>query len=695
MSRILLRTALPATVLLALSCAPPSPEAPVPLPEETPAVEDDRDPSPDPRAERPDVDTLEAEREPIRPPEEGAVRPGDPVPWEWMELAVPPPPGPLPPVGPPAEWARAAPGSWAEETLAAMSLRQKVGQMIMPWMLGDFSPEGSEGFERIVELIQRDEIGGIIVSVGTPMDVATKLNVLQRRSRLPLLVAADLETGAGFRLRGATHLPGVHDLGGATDFPSLMAVGAADDRVLAYEMGRITAREARAVGIHVPFAPVLDVNSNPDNPIINTRAFGEDPVRVAELGMCFVRGMQEHGALATGKHFPGHGDTETDSHLALPVIRADRERLDRMELLPFRAAVESGMGAMMTAHIALPRVTGDARLPATLSPRVLTGLLREEWGFEGLVFTDAMDMHAIDRLYGREEATVRAVEAGADVILMPPSPDRAIRAVMDAVLTGRLPEERIDASVRRILNLKEAMELHRHRVVDLEAVHRVVGIPAHTRAAREIAERSLTLLRNERGILPLRGTRSANVMSVTYRRQNDLMGGRAFDRRLRQTYPRLSTSTVTRTTSSSEYEALLRRARSSDLVVVSLHVTAVAFAGSVAVPEEMGRFIQDLARHRVPHVVVSFGNPYLLEEFPDAQAYLLAWSGSEVSQRAAAGALFGDVPIAGRTPTRIPPFFDIGAGITLGTPAVAAGRSPMRTTGSSFPVETALAQCEP
>lgn len=650
-------------LLFAVSCGPGQapPEAPVPAAdtvsappaEPAPAAPDsaDPDPGPDPRLlPRVVVDTARV------PPPEG---------WRAARHE----PGPLPD---PAEWAAGQTGEWTRTALAEMTLREKVGQMIMPWVMGDFAPEGSPGFERLARLIDEHEVGGIIMSVGTPVDVAAKLNTAQQRSRLPLLVAADLETGAGFRMRGAVYLPGLQDLGGATDFPALMALGAADDGALAYEMGRITALEARSVGIHVPFAPVLDVNSNPDNPIINTRSFGEDPERVGELGVCFIRGMQEHGALATGKHFPGHGDTETDSHLALPIIRADRARLDRVELRPFRAAVEGGMGAIMTAHIALPGIAEEGRLPATLSRNVLDRLLRQEWDFQGLVFTDAMDMNAIDRLFGREEAAVRAVLAGADVILMPPSPEAAIRGIMNAVLAGRIPEERIDASVRRILGAKEAMGLHLQRTVDLAEVHRRVGIPAHTVTAEEIARRSLTLLRNERGLLPLRGTRTANVLSVTYRRQNDLMAGRSFDGRLRDTYPRLSTATVGRSTSQSEYQALARRARGSDLVVVSLYVTAVAYGGSVAVPRELSRFIQGLAEARVPHVVISFGNPYLLSEFPEAQSYLLAWSGAQASQRAAARALFGEVAIRGRTPTRIPPSFEIGAGLQLAASAVAS-----------------------
>ncbi len=570
------------------------------------------------------------------------------------------------PLDPPGEWADEADAArWVDEVMERLTLRQKVGQMIMPWVAGDFAPAGSAGFDRIARMIDEHEIGGIIISVGTPLDVATKLNVYQTRSRLPLLVAADLETGAGFRMRGAVYLPGGTDLGGATDFPSLMAVGATGDRFLAYEMGRITALEARAVGIHVPFAPVLDVNNNPDNPIINTRSFGEDPVRVSELGICFLRGIQEHGALATGKHFPGHGDTDTDSHLALPVIRATRERMDRIELPPFRAAIEAGIGGIMSAHIALPNLAEEPRLPATLSRNVLTGLLRDEMGFEGLIFTDGMDMNAIDRLFSREEAAVRAVQAGADVILMPPDPARAIRGVMDAVLAGRIPEARIDASVRRILQAKAEMELHRERTVPLEEVHRRVGIPRHTAVAQEVAARSLTLLRNERNLIPLRGTATANVLSVTFRRRNDLLGGRTFDARLRQTYPRLQTVELGRETPREEYTRLAQRTRGMDLVVISLHITAVSYAGTVAAPPELVEFIRALERAGTPHVVISFGNPYLLSEFPGVRAYLLAWSGSQASQRAAADALFGVTPITGRTPTRIPPVYEIGTGLQL------------------------------
>ena len=570
----------------------------------------------------------------------------------------------LAPVGP-AVIAQTEDEAWVERTLTGLTLRQKVGQLIMPWVLGDFAPEGSPSHDRILEYIEDQGIGGVIMSVGSPTEVAAKLNDFQAHSDIPLLVAADLETGAGFRMRGAVQMPGTIELGGATDFPSLMAVGATADPQLAYEMGRITAREARGVGIHIPFAPVLDVNNNPDNPIINVRSFGENPEDVAELGAAFVRGVQEHGAIATGKHFPGHGDTETDSHLGLPVIPHSRARMDSVEIFPFRHAIEAGMGAVMTAHISVPSLDGGVGDPATLSSAVLTDLLRDEMEFDGLLFTDAMDMSAISRGFGAEEASVRAIEAGADVILMPPSVERAVEGIAAAVESGRIEASRIDASVRRILETKKQMGLDRDRAVQIDQIGQVVGIPAHTQVAAEIAERSITLLHNGGNLLPLLGTRSARVMSVSFRRTSDVLAGRYFNTRLRQTYPRLTTAGLDVNSGPALYEDLLRQARQQALVILSTYVTAFSQSGSLALPEEVVDFAGQLTEIGVPHIVVSFGNPYLITELPDVRAYMLAWSGSEVSQTAAAQALFGEIEISGRVPTRIPPLYEIGDGIMI------------------------------
>jgi len=558
-----------------------------------------------------------------------------------------------------------APEVWAEREIASMTLQQKVGQMVMPFVLGTYAPKGTAEHERLREWVEEYQVGGFVMSVGSPTGVALKLNDLQSHSRLPLMIAADFETGAGFRLAGILHASTNISLGGATNFPTLMALGATGDAGLAYEMGRITAEEARAVGVHVAFAPVLDVNNNPDNPIINVRSIGEDPAQVSTLGTALVRGIEEHGVIATGKHFPGHGDTETDSHIGLPTISVDRARMDSVELPPFQAAIDAGMRGMMTAHITVPAVNGGTSRPATLSRPVLTGLLREEMGFDGLLFTDAMDMGAIDREYGRDEAAVLAVEAGADVLLMPPSVPGTIDAVVGAVLDGRIEESRIEASVRRILIEKHRLGLLEERMVDIDRVPEVVGIPAHQDIADEVARRSITLLRNDRDLLPLLGTRTARVMSVTYRRDNDLFAGRYFDAALGARYPRLRRETVGRDTPQRTYDALLTEARRSNLVVVNLYITALSYQGTVALPEETTDFLAALAEAGVPHIVVSFGNPYLLREIEGVQAYMLAWSGSEASQRAAAAALFGEFEIRGTTPTRVTDELGIGSGLRI------------------------------
>ncbi len=551
--------------------------------------------------------------------------------------------------------------TWAERTLALLSLEEKAGQLIMPILMGDFAPEGSSAGRRARAMIEEHQVGGIIISVGSPVEVAAKLNWLQSLSRLPLLIGSDLEAGAGFRFDGVLHAPTGIWLGGATRFPAFMALGAAGEPGLAYEMGRITATEARAVGVHIPFAPVLDVNNNPENPVINVRSLGEDPERVATLGAAFVRGVQDHGAIATAKHFPGHGDTGVDSHLALPVIRVSRERMDAVELVPFRRAVDAGLGAIMTAHITVPEITG-ARTPATVSPEILTALLRDEMGFGGLIVTDAMDMAAVDRLLGRGEAAVRALEAGADVILMPPDIAAARAGITDAVTSGRLAEARLDRSVLRILRAKEEMGLDRVRTVEIGGVREGVGLAAHWAVAQEIADRSITVLKDERELIPLLGTANARVLSVTYRRPRDLRAGAAFHASLRRSYRRLQTAWIEPETTEEEYDALLARTRGTALTVVSLHVGVRTASGSVALPEPALDFVRALARQPQPSIVIAFGNPYLLSEFPGVGTYLAAWSGVPVSERAAANAILGRIPVRGRAPTRIGDF-PVGTGL--------------------------------
>lgn len=555
-----------------------------------------------------------------------------------------------------------ADSAWVDRTLASLTLREKVAQMVMPWVGGDYTATDSREFERLLDWVEREKVGGLVLSVGMPHSYAAKLNELQRRAPLPLLVTSDMENGPGMRMGGIYSFPHLLAQGGGTTFPPVMALGAAGSDSLAYALARVLAAEARAVGVHVTFGPVLDVNSNPVNPIINTRSFGEDPALVSRLGRAYIRGAREGGLMTTGKHFPGHGDTEVDSHIDLPTIRADRDRLDHVELPPFRAAVEEGIDGIMTAHIAVVGVEGDTAPPATLSPYFMTEVLRGEMGFRGILYTDAMTMGGVAKRYGATEPLVLAVEAGADVILMPRDVRQAIETVVAAVESGRVSEARIDASVRRILEAKARVGLPERREVELEAVDEVVGSRAHTELAALVAERSLTLARDRGSLVPL-AAGAHRILSVTYAAPTDPVAGRVFTAELARGGREVASVRVDDRTTPAELAALRARADSADLVVVSAYVSPVEYGGSVAADGGFPAFVEGLASEGKPVVAVSFGNPYLLSFFPSVPSYLLAWGGAEVSQRAAARALLGEAPITGTLPVSLPPHHAAGEGV--------------------------------
>ena len=562
--------------------------------------------------------------------------------------------------------------AWVEETLAGLSLRERVAQLVMVWMSGGYAPRDNEEFARVESLVGDDAIGGIVISLGTPLGYAARLNRLQSSAGVPLLVAADFESGAGFRVSGVFALPNMLEMPGATVLPPAMAFGAADDEDYAYSAGRITGVEARALGVHITFAPVLDVNNNPANPIINTRSFGEDPERVAALGAAFIRGAHEAGLLATAKHFPGHGDTGTDSHVALPVIPGDRARLDSLELVPFRRAIEEGVDAVMTAHVAAPGILGPGAPPATLSPYFMTEMLRDDLGFDGVLFTDALDMAAITDDYGASEAAVRSLEAGSDVLLMPREPLRAIAAVVGAVRSGRLTAGRIEASTRRVLELKARARLHEGAEVDPGAVPRLVGTRWHESFALGVAARSITLVRNDAGAVPLDSIGARSVLSVTFAGRNNLAAGRVFDRELGRAV-RVRRARIGFDTHPSVYDALVRRARSVDAVIFSAYVRPGAARDDTDLPEEVRRFFDRLDAAGRTSVLVSFGSPYLLTSVPEAKTYLIAWGGADASQEAAALALLG-APVSGRLPISLPPLHALGEGLESGgSPAAEAG----------------------
>lgn len=554
---------------------------------------------------------------------------------------------------------------WADSVLATLSLREKAAQMVWPWLLGNFTPDGSADWERTLAYLTRERVGGVIISVGGPLDIAAKLNAMQRASHLPLLVSADFEAGAGFRAHGGMFVPNAIDLGGATRFPAAMAVGAARDTALAAEVGRITAIEGRALGVHIAFAPVMDVNNNPDNPVIGARAFGEDPQLVARLGSALIRGMQDAGMIATAKHFPGHGDTEVNSHLGLPSLDVSRARMDTLELVPFRAAIRAGVGAVMTFHGAFTAL--DSGVPATLSRRIMHDLLREELGFRGLLVTDAMDMQGVMATMGLAEASRRAVEAGNDVLLMPTDVPLTIESIVAGVREGRYPEARVDSSALRILRLKERLGVHRQRVVSLDSVRSLVGTPAHLAAARRVAERGITLVRDAPQLVPLRRDSSSiplKVLSVSVARRADLAAGRDFNAELRSRLPALREQWVDGADAGADYARVLRAADSADVVLVS----AYGLAGfdvnrSNTAPAPFAAFVRALAERGRRFAVVAFDTPYLLRDVPQAPTYLVAWGSSAASQRAAAAALLGTAPITGRLPIAIPGVAPFGSGV--------------------------------
>jgi beta-N-acetylhexosaminidase len=514
------------------------------------------------------------------------------------------------------------------------------------------------------------------------METATKLNEMQRASRVPLIIGADYEAGAGFRTSGGYFVPNGISLGGATYFPRQMALGASQDTVLAYEQGRVTAIEGRAVGVHIAFTPVLDVNNNPGNPVIGPRSFAEDPDLVAALGASLIRGLQDHGMIATAKHFPGHGDTDQNSHLSITEVNASRSRLDTVELPPFRRAIAAGVGAIMTFHGVVPALDTNP-LPATLSPAVMTGLLRRELDFEGLLITDALDMNGVlarvrpsaqstplSGTYGTidspglAEVVKLAIVAGNDVLLMPLDPTVAIDGVVAGVAEGRFTQARVDSSVRRILRRKYAMGLHREREVDLRAIRRVVGISEHQAIADRIAERSITLPKDSLRLVPLpQGQRRPSVLSITISTRADLGAGAAFDSELRR-------QADVRSLWVDAADPTAALARASTLADSAQYVVIGSYLGqgTVVANTNVAQPLVDLTRAIVARnsrtILVAFGNPYLYQQIPFAPTYLIAWSGFAPSQRAAARALLGLSDITGRLPISIPPAMRLGDGQT-------------------------------
>ncbi|MGH9747565.1 MAG: glycoside hydrolase family 3 N-terminal domain-containing protein [Candidatus Acidiferrales bacterium] len=540
-----------------------------------------------------------------------------------------------------------------------MSLREKLGQLLMPYYFGVFTSTESPAYKDLLHQVEDNHVGGFIIgTIRGPLGIersqiyptAVIINELQAHAKIPLLIGADFETGTGMRL----------DEG--TNFPSAMAIGAAGDPKLAYTAGKDTALEAHAAGIHWIFAPDVDLNDNPANPIINIRSFGEDPHKVSEFATQFIRGIQENGGLAAAKHFPGHGDVSVDSHLSLPVVPDDRKELEGNELVPFRAAISAGVGSIMPGHLAVPSLEPDVTVPASLSRNILTGLLREEMKYRGLIVTDAMDMGGVTSMYPPGEAAVRAVEAGADVVLQPPVPDAALAGLERAVRSGRLAEKRIDESVRRILQAKARLDLDKDRLVNIPRVNQTFGLPKFADDAQHIADRGVTLLRNADQLVPLDATRPLRVLLVSLSSDPDAYPGAAIESEIRWRVDslkalRADTQFVSATT------LKLPPPDTYDVAIAALFVRVADRKGNVAFPEDQRAFVDKMLASGKPCAILAFGSPYLISSFPNAKTWLGEFSTNDVSQRAAIRALFGQVTIDGHIPVTVPGTVKRGEGL--------------------------------
>ncbi len=575
---------------------------------------------------------------------------------------------------------------WAERTLRKLSLEEKVGQLFMIWVRAEFLNVDSPDYLQLRDNLRQYHIGSLAMTVhadgpflyrNQPYEAAMLLNRLQEDSRLPLLIAADFERGVSMRLYGATV------------FPHAMAFGAAGKLDYAEAFGRITAQESRAIGVHWNFFPVADVNSNPANPIINTRSFGEDPQQVGELVAAYIRGARANGMLTTAKHFPGHGDTATDSHLGVAQVTGDLARLQSVELAPFRRAIAAGVDSVMVTHVTVPALEPDPNRVATTSPAIATQLLKNQLGFKGIVVTDALDMAGITRLYvsniGR--AAVDSFKAGNDVLIIPADLDASYRAVLEAARSGEIAPAQLDASVLKILKAKASLGLHKVRIVNIEALSTQVGKPENVALGQQISDDAITLVRDNGKLLPLKQLGTVKP-GLPYQRVEEVRNalvvvifvddmrteaGRELERQMRARVPDARVMYVDPRIAAAVTSDVVSAVEQAQAVVAAVYVVPTAgkamkavggLKNSVDLPDASGALLQAILDHAAEKTaVLAMGNPYLAEDFPAIQNYVCAYSNVTVSEVSVTRALFGEIAVHGHLPVSIPNLAKRGMGI--------------------------------
>jgi beta-N-acetylhexosaminidase len=570
---------------------------------------------------------------------------------------------------------------WANEELRKMSLDEKVGQLISVGVNAAFFNQDSDAFRTLKRHVEENKVGGFILFRGPVYESVILMNRMQQLARYPLLISADLEAGAGMRFDDTVN------------FPWNMAVAATGNPDFARRQGEITAREARALGIQQIFAPVVDVNNNSANPVINVRSYGEDPADVARFAAAFTEGAQSAGVIATAKHFPGHGDTAVDSHRGLPEINVTRDRLNSVEFVPFQASVNAGVGSVMMGHIALPQIDSTAikplprnikskpidtdeageiieekaTIPATLSP-VMGRILRNDLKFPGMIVTDALSMSGLTIYFTPEESAVRALEAGADMLLKPADVDATFRGVREAVKSGRITEQRIEESARKLLAWKYDLGLVEQRLTPIDAIDRIVGSRDVHKLAGEIAERAVTLVRDEDKLLPLKNLKpGARVFNLAITNGDDRNWiTNPFIGKLNRSGLTVDSVVLDERSSEQDVQKAIERAKSADVVFASMYGRVRSGQVlSVGLPDAGARALNAVIAAKLPVIGISFGNPYLLQNFPGLRTYLVAYGDMPSLQHAVARALMGEIDVTGRLPISLPGLYARGTGIQL------------------------------
>lgn len=530
---------------------------------------------------------------------------------------------------------------WIEDTIASLPLIEKCSQLVFPWALGNFISEDSIEFNRLIKLVQDLKVGGLIFFSGDILNQAMLTNKMQALAKIPLLIAADFERGLGMRLKDGL------------EFPYAMAVAATKDLTLAFKLGKAIAKEARAIGVHQNYAPVADLNNNPKNPIINIRAFSENKKTTSDFCSAFIQGTSSERVLSTAKHFPGHGNTHKDSHLEIPIIKGSKKYLLENELVPFKAAIKAGVQSIMVGHLAVPSIEKNPKITATLSKKIITDFLIKQLGFDGLIMTDAMNMDSVSKNFSAAEATLMAFNAGNDIILFPPDEEIAVDALFIATKRSEISKERIDYSLRKLLSAKRWLKIDEDRIINLNNITKTVSTKEHFSLAQYIADKSITLVKNENNLIPLNEQKHKNIFWIIITEGLGNESEILFQSLLLENFPNAMYAIVHHRTDSESFEKILLAASTVDLIILSSFIRVKAYKGSVSISEKHEKFINKILKLKVPNVLISFGNPYLLSVFPKVNAYLCCYGDTKVSLQATLKALLGKIQAQGKLPIRI------------------------------------------